>query len=443
MNKINSEFLKEVLSVNTCSNKEEQMVAFLDKNISLISPSALVEHTEEGNILVTKKQTGHTDYLPCVVAHMDTVHEIYEGFKVIQKADNLSAVQRYGTNKVSLAGIGGDDKVGVYLALEMLRHFDNIKIAFFTNEEIGCVGSNAVDLEWFKDTSFVIQGDRRGNNEIIYSDMNGVVASDEFIEDTRPIATRHGYRFSDQGSYTDATTMSGNGLCVSAYNIACGYYNAHTVKEFVVISDVAKSMDLFIDLIQTLTCDSNKQYLHDNTSESDEYGYQYGYDDYYGHEDYYSEFSVNKNITPPLSNQERQMLSEAYGSFALSYSDEELINWYYDDIQLHREERGDSVDTPTIEEGNIAQGYSIEGDVFAYGNNKIILPADISCSLCQGKAYRKQYGYKPGSYTDALGGCSASDEDSLEYVCNSCGEILVDEYTLMDYLDNLTTTTKN
>lgn len=436
MKNFNLEYLIEVLSVNTCSHHEEQMVAFLTHQLGIIAPNAVVEHTKDGNILVTKKQTDFTGYLPCVVAHMDTVHEIYKGFKVIKTIDNLSAVQNYGTPKVSKAGIGGDDKVGVFIALEMLKTFDNIKIAFFTNEEIGCVGSNAVDLEWFKDTSFVIQGDRRGNNEIVFEDMNGIVASDEFIEDTKPIATRHGYVFSDKGSYTDATTMSGNGLCVSAYNIACGYYNAHTKDEFVTITDVAKSMDLFIDLIKTLTCDSNKQYLHENVTETYSYNGSYNYDDYYGHEDYYaSSFAVDKKVDVPLSTQERKMLCEAYGSFILSYSDDELVNWYYDDILLHREERGDLVDIPSSKELD-TNAFSIDGDLFTYGNNKIVLPSEIDCCVCSnGKASREQ-----SSHSHQLP--EYKDDYSLEYVCTSCGEILVDEYTLMDYLDDLTTPTK-
>ncbi len=426
MKKINSEYLREVLSVNTCSNREEQMVAFLTHQLSVWASNAVVEHTKDGNILVTKKQTDFTGYLPCVVAHMDTVHDIYPGFKVREVDGKLFAVQNYGKKNVSKAGIGGDDKVGVFIALEMLKTFDNIKVAFFTNEEIGCIGSNAVDLDWFNDTAFVLQGDRRGNNEIIYSDMNGVVASDEFINDTKPIATKHGYVFSDQGSYTDATTMSSNGLCVSAYNIACGYYSAHTIDEYVVISDVEKSLNLFVDIIQHLTVDSNKQYLHENKQDYYTNGY---YDDWYGgyyNDNFSSSVDTGTSVVKlPLKQAERDFLKDTYGDCVNHCSDEELINWYSDDIELMRIDNGEDV----IESVNTedVDGFKIEGGFFIYGNHKVHLPSEIKCCVCSGGKAIKYLEEEPKSQADY----------QLEYVCQSCGEILVDEYTLMDYLDEL------
>ena len=357
---------------------------------------------------------------------MDTVHDIYPGFKVREVDGKLFAVQNYGKKNVSKAGIGGDDKVGVFIALEMLKTFDNIKVAFFTNEEIGCIGSNAVDLDWFNDTAFVLQGDRRGNNEIIYSDMNGIVASDEFINDTKPIATKHGYVFSDQGSYTDATTMSNNGLCVSAYNIACGYYSAHTIDEYVVISDVEKSLNLFVDIIQHLTVDSNKQYLHENKQDYYTNGY---YDDWYGgyyNDNFSSSVDTGTSVVKlPLKQAERDFLKDTYGDCVNHCSDEELINWYSDDIELMRIDNGeDEVESVGTEDVN---GFKIEGGFFIYGNHKVHLPSEIKCCVCSGGKAIKYLEEEPKSQADY----------QLEYVCQSCGEILVDEYTLMDYLDEL------
>jgi len=401
------------------------MVAYLTHQLSVWASNAVVEHTKDGNILVTKKQTDFTGYLPCVVAHMDTVHDIYPGFKVNEIDGKLFAIQNYPKPNASKAGIGGDDKVGVFIALEMLKTFDNIKIAFFTNEEIGCVGSNAVDLDWFKDTAFVLQADRRGNNEIIYSDMNGLVASEEFMSDTKPIATKHGYVFSDQGSYTDATTMSGNGLCVSAYNIACGYYNAHTVNEYVIISDVEKSLNLFTSLIQELTCDNNKQYLHENKHDYYNSGY---YDDWYGgfYDDNFPKINTGTGtITLPLKQAERDFLADTYGDSVMECSDEELVNWYSDDIYIMRDDNKpdeeEEVDTEAL------HGFKIENNFFIYGKHKVNLPNEINCCICSGG--------KAIKYQD-INSVKSSDY-AVEYVCQSCGEILVDEYTLMDYLDEL------
>lgn len=53
------------------------------------------------------------------------------------------------------------DRCGVYLCLEGLLTYPAIKVALFMAEESGCIGSSAVDVDWFKDCAFIFQSDRK------------------------------------------------------------------------------------------------------------------------------------------------------------------------------------------------------------------------------------------------------------------------------------------
>lgn len=134
--------LIEVLSIQTCSNDVVGMNNYIEKRLSEISGCNY--YIKDGNIYATK---GYANYFPCIVAHTDTVHEIVKNLTVIRIGENLT-----GFNAVMMeqTGIGGDDKVGIHIALECLEKFENIKVAFFRDEEIGCAGSYDADVSFLK-----------------------------------------------------------------------------------------------------------------------------------------------------------------------------------------------------------------------------------------------------------------------------------------------------
>ena len=104
------------------------------------------EYDDYGNLYAIK---GESESYPCVAAHTDTVNAIEKDYKLLQDDDVLFAVD----SNYNRLGVGGDDKVGVYIALEMLRKLDYCKAAFFVEEEIGCVGSKKADMSFFKDVT--------------------------------------------------------------------------------------------------------------------------------------------------------------------------------------------------------------------------------------------------------------------------------------------------
>ena len=83
------------------------MFAFIIRKISGMPNVSFF--VQDGNIYITK---GEAKNYPCVVAHMDTVHKIVEDLYVLQVGHKLTGFNRI---KMEQTGIGGDDKVGIFI----------------------------------------------------------------------------------------------------------------------------------------------------------------------------------------------------------------------------------------------------------------------------------------------------------------------------------------
>ena len=118
------QLLIDTLSVQTSSGKEDKMIAYIKEFVTKNVPSAKVE-VKSNNVYVTK---GVADYYPCVVAHTDTVHDMYDDFGVYERDGVLFA---FSNDTETQVGIGGDDKVGVWIGFAMLLEKDAVKCAFF------------------------------------------------------------------------------------------------------------------------------------------------------------------------------------------------------------------------------------------------------------------------------------------------------------------------
>jgi len=115
--------LIEVLSIQTESYNQFRMFAYIIQQLKKLQCEITVV---DGCIYAVK---GYADTYPCIVSHMDTVHDICEGLTVVKVGNNLTAI-----NPVTMqqTGIGGDDKVGVYIALQAIeKKRKNIKSSIF------------------------------------------------------------------------------------------------------------------------------------------------------------------------------------------------------------------------------------------------------------------------------------------------------------------------
>jgi len=242
--------LIEVLEVQTYSGRDAAMRAYLNNELASIPG---VDFWDDGDNIYAGKGAGPR---ACMVAHMDTVHKIVEDLTAITLNGRIT-----GMNAVTMeqTGIGGDDKVGIYVALQMLKEHDNIKVFFPRDEEVGCLGSTLAEPTFFDDVTIVLQCDRRGNTDFVTNASGTELSSPAFQRDVAPILKQYGYKFST-GLMTDVMELKNLGLTPSMANISCGYYNPHDATEYVDVTDVHRVTQMVSDIIKQL---GNTYYPHE------------------------------------------------------------------------------------------------------------------------------------------------------------------------------------
>ena len=212
-----------------------------------------VEFYDDGDNIYVQKGVGP---YPCIVAHMDTVHDIVADLTAVVVAGKITGIN---AKTMRQTGIGGDDKVGIYVALEMPREHDNMKVFFARDEEVGCDGSQLANPLFFDDVTIALQCDRRGNSDFVTEVCGTKLSSSAFQKAVLPIISRYGYKFS-KGLMTDVMELKQMGILPSMANISCGYYNPHSADEYVDIGDVERVVRMVSDIITNL---GTKSFPHD------------------------------------------------------------------------------------------------------------------------------------------------------------------------------------
>ena len=241
--------LKEVLSIPTHSREEDLMVSYLEEVLTEKGFDFFKD--KHNNIYVTK---GNADYYPCFVSHTDTVHYINHNLKVVELEENGQKILTgIDSETMNPSGIGGDDKCGVYLCLEMLDKLDNVKAAFFVSEEIGCLGSKQADTEFFQNVGYAIQYDSPKGNSMSMTLMgkNLFNKTSDFGDKVSPLILEHGITDWARHPFTDIWPLMEK-FNFSCLNLAAGYYNYHTSTEYVIVDDVENAFELGIKLHEIL-----------------------------------------------------------------------------------------------------------------------------------------------------------------------------------------------
>lgn len=275
--------LRTLLTIQSPSGEEDVMISFITTWIEENIPSAEIVKDTYNNIYVTKRTNTETTYFPCIVAHTDEVcADATE--RVVVKADNL--LMGIDPTNGEWAGIGGDDKCGIYIALEMLRLLPDVKCFFPVSEEVGGIGSEYCNLSFFSDCGFVIQPDRFGNNSVV-TDTNGLtVCTPEFINAFSNVMLEYNYVEDTTGTFTDIGVLAERGLDICVTNISCGYYDQHDYEEKVCMPDVENAMNFIYKICIELSNQRFDNYLLEEQLFTPYYKYQRQksqdeYDDFY------------------------------------------------------------------------------------------------------------------------------------------------------------------
>ena len=301
------ELLKKLYMVSSPSRDEKDMFTFITE---WMGQHGIECQVHDWGITATK---GLSETYPCVVAHMDEVHDRHIGKRIFETENGL--LFGYDILKGEQCGIGADDKNGIWVALKMLERLDAIKVAFFIGEEIGCVGSRQCDMKFFDDCRFVIQCDRRNGGDFI-TDAGVELCSKEFIRDCN--IEKFGYH-EEHGLMTDVLELKERGLNVSAVNMSCGYYHPHTAEELTVFSQLENCLK-FVEWICT---NLTEVYPHE-APRYGRYGWR-GWDDWYG--DYGND---SDNVYAEyFSNGKRKSYDDDDAAYSFIYDE---LCWY-DELQ--------------------------------------------------------------------------------------------------------------
>ena len=200
-----------------------------------------------------------------LVAHMDTVHE---------KLPNPVLFDVKNGTYSSPQGIGGDDRCGVYMILQIIKRF-NCSVLFCEDEEKGGIGAGKfieTTLAETLDFNYAIEFDRRGSNDAVFYDCD----NPDFTE----FITREFYEKA-YGSFSDISTLAPFFGC-AAVNLSCGYYNAHSKQEYVVLSEMEASIEAACKILERTTEEDRFEYIESKYSSSYKYGgncslYGYGW----------------------------------------------------------------------------------------------------------------------------------------------------------------------
>ena len=155
-------------------------------------------------------------------------------------------------------GIGGDDRCGVLVILELLDRGYRPNIILTEKEEVGRVGvrkliDNNYDLlkDITKDSPYLMGLDRKGFNEVVFYGCD----NKEFIN----FLLNEYHLDYNVGSFSDVSSL-GPSLNKAICNISVCYYSAHSENEYVNL----KKLKLMIDKIEVMVKDSNniKSYIY-------------------------------------------------------------------------------------------------------------------------------------------------------------------------------------
>lgn len=261
----NINLLKEVLSVPTCTYKEDLMVNFIT---NWLKENNIYYYTDvHKNVYATKKITEELPegfFYPLVISHTDTVHSL-DFINVVE--EQLPDAQ--GNMKLSLkayndfgepTGIGGDDKCGVFACLTLLKELPYLKAAFFVSEETGCHGSRKSDPKFFENVGYGIQFDAP-ENWMITEYCFGTKLFDRkstFFERCN-LVLQEGFEKVEymRHPYTDVQALKEK-YDFQCINFSIGYYDYHTADEYVVIDDVFNGIEVGKKMIESLAYEKYK-----------------------------------------------------------------------------------------------------------------------------------------------------------------------------------------
>ncbi len=211
----------------------ETMVKMTQKELKVAAAKELTSHGY--SVKTAKGYVYAKGEIPVLlIAHLDTVHK--------QRVKNIF-YSKDGTRLLSPEGIGGDDRAGVYIILQIIKS-RRCHVLFCEDEEIGGVGARDFTRSKIKPAvNYIVEVDRRGANDAVFYDCD----NPEFTE----FICGFGFNM-EYGSFSDISVIAPH-LGLAAVNLSAGYYNEHTRSEFVDLTEMETTIERVIRMTGTST----------------------------------------------------------------------------------------------------------------------------------------------------------------------------------------------
>ena len=167
-----------------------------------------------------------------LVAHLDTVHTTPVRLLCSSKDGNIL---------MSPEGIGGDDRAGVYMILQLIQKH-HCHVLFCEDEEVGGLGAQAfVKSGITPEINYIVELDRRGSKDAVFYSCD----NPDFTKFVCSFGFERAY-----GSFSDISIFAPS-LGVAAVNISCGYHDAHTRHETINLAQLNRNIQRVGEMIST------------------------------------------------------------------------------------------------------------------------------------------------------------------------------------------------
>ena len=113
------------------------------------------------------------------------------------------------------------------------------------DEETGLIGANKFAASQYVnelDVNYIVEVDRKGSNDAVFYQCDNKDFTD-FITDVT------GFK-KDFGSCSDISVVA-PAAKIAAVNLSCGYYNAHTLNEYVMYDEMMDTVEVIKNLVKT------------------------------------------------------------------------------------------------------------------------------------------------------------------------------------------------
>jgi di/tripeptidase len=204
----------------------------IDKVYTGIQGKNFTVHEDKKHTIIVPediKWGDELDIMPCIVAHTDTVSK--------KKPTTLKVKDGIVSNPDGV--LGADDRAGCYAIWKMLKADVRAIYILTDEEEVGGIGAYECAVSVLFETlipniSAFIELDRESSDDIALYGFDNE-ALNKLFED-------RGY-ITNYGSYTDVVDLAKESG-IACINLSVGYYNQHTKKEFLVLKELYRTVDV-------------------------------------------------------------------------------------------------------------------------------------------------------------------------------------------------------